>query len=490
MAVPLLITVFSTYLTIPSDKWGYLPRSPVNIRQISGKFVEFEFRQGQKPLLKQRFTLFNEALNLRIMPRHALPLITDYLTKCSVNYEIIQGELIPPRTVDIPINPEWKEREYQIPVIEFLLDQSKPMRVLDLDVGLGKTGCSVKASSALGYCTVIMVSGLVEQWEEVFRNNTLLEHDDIYVIKGSKSLIYLFANPEYLPKVFIASSETIKPYVVGAHDPLWPTWDMFCHHYGVGTKIMDECHLRFLSNTEIDLNTRIVNNLYLSATPSRSSSREKQIFALIFPDSIHYAKGPVKKYVDTFFYRFNIDINIREKRITTIKGYSHSKYETYLWANKLKFIEWIQTVIYPAINAHYINRRQPGHKCLIFVSTILMAEKLVEAIRRLYPDIYVHTYLSRDPESILTDADIIISTHKSAGTGSDIKGLLTCINTCSYQTDIQTRQQTGRLRELPDATPVMVDMANMFFNSHSRHAQARMRVYEEISNTFKVIDLY
>ena len=88
------ITVYSTFIEVPSDEYGYFTNSFVNIKSIAGKFIEFEFRPGQRPYPKQRFTLFDQKRNVRIMPRYALPLLTQYLDNNRVKYNIVQGELI------------------------------------------------------------------------------------------------------------------------------------------------------------------------------------------------------------------------------------------------------------------------------------------------------------------------------------------------------------------------------------------------------------
>lgn len=479
----LKINVGPTFITVPSDLYGNVVGG-VNIRHIAGKLVDFEFIPGQRPVPRQKFTLFDRKFEYRTMPRHVLPILTDFLNKENVPYTLLPTETVTPREVVIPISPQVEARDYQAKAVEFLTAQEHSMRLLGFATGMGKTVVAILASAALSYCTIVIVSGLVEQWQESFRKYTLLPDEDIYVIKGSQSLMRLFADPDYKPSVIISSTETIQPYIIGKHDPMWPSWDLFCNHYGIGTKIMDEAHLMFLANTMIDLKTSIVNNIYLTATPGRSSNNEKRIYSIIYPDEIQLTLGHAKKYIDTYFYGYKFDVGVKERRLLTRRGYSHVKYEKALLKKQLRFEQWMDEIVLPKVFEHYINIRVPKlkHKLMFFVSTIEFADAVVGYLKKKFPKFDISTYLGRDPESVLETADIIVTTHKSAGTGTDIAGLLVEFNTVSFQTDIQALQQIGRLREPKcGTTPRMIDIANTTVATHLRHAKNRKAAYRQVS---------
>ena len=73
---------------------------------------------------------------------------------------------------------------------------------------------------------------------------------------------------------------------------------------------------------------------------------------------------------------------------------------------------------------------------------------------------------------------MIVSTIKSCGTGRDIKGLKTCINTVSFGSEPLAAQVMGRLRQIPGEETIFVDMWNDEIPQHRYHITSRIEVYK------------
>lgn len=388
--------------------------------------------------------------------------------------------------VEFKILDGWEDRDYQKKAIEFLTTHPSSMKCLTLQTGQGKTYCAIRAAASLGHPFIVMTSGLLDQWEKAITQLLDISPDDVYVIQGSGSLLKLAKmDAEGIrPKVFIASTKTITNYVeYGDNYQDFVPFQEFVEYYGIGTKIVDEFHLMFHANVMIDLFTNIKHNVYLSATPKRSSKNEEVIFSRVYPEKHKYAT-PYKKYVDIFMYSYDVGY-FPEKRYMTHKGYSHTKYEKILLSKPAYMNDFVGRILKKLIGAHYVNKRKMGQKLLILCSTIDMCKVVKKRLQDIYPDYKINTYLGSDPDSNLVNVDVIVSTPKSAGTGRDISDLLSVITTTSIGSEPQTIQILGRLRKLKNGdTPTLVDIFNCRIPSHHRHKQTRAAIYRALGNSF------
>ncbi len=115
-----------------------------------------------------------------------------------------------------------------------------------------------------------------------------------------------------------------------------------------------------------------------------------------------------------------------------------------------------------------------------------MATVLSKAFALEFPDKKCMRYVGADPESHLTDGEIITSTHKSAGTGTDIANLFTVVNLVSFKAPTTAKQVIGRLRVLKntDLAPEYVDILDMSMRSHIRHWTERSRIIKACAKQY------
>lgn len=351
------------------------------------------------------------------------------------------------------------------------------------------TACAIRSASRLNKPTLIICSGLTDQWEQSFYKTTKLTSDDIFIIKGFPSLKKLFKeNKDY--KVYIASIETLRSWITNQDDTYRtvPSYCQFLVLFKIGTKIVDEFHLNFSAITSIDFRSNVENNIYLSATPARSDKNSNRIFNMIFPINTIDASSTYDKYVHCTTYTYRFDIT-NPRKLTNKFGYNHIKYETQICANEDLRLEYFTRILKPVIDSHYINKFDNG-KLLILVQTVQLVHFLLAYCEYYFPGKVVKSYVHGDSDDNLRNSDIIISTPKSAGTGTDIENLVCCLNTISVSSEPLVKQIFGRLRKLPDGrTPEFVDMCNRLIPDQIRHMKSRRRIYEKIALKLEEFDI-
>lgn len=378
------------------------------------------------------------------------------------------------RKIDVKMNPRFTDREKQIEPIRKCSEPDPGMKFLNLQTGGGKTYCAVKVSVNLGYATLIIVPGLVDQWiDDIEEYTGLKKGDDIYKIEGFQSIALLAHNPQFKPKYFVASTRTMQMFSNGdeGYDLLPWNYTEFLSTYGIGTKIVDECHKNFNANTKMDLKSNVPFNLYLSATFDQTSKQARKIFKKIFPDDQLIGGETYDRYVTVYF--FNFYGRVHDKKCCRAKGYMHSLYETQLLKTDSLFNGHVDEAIIPLLNQFYINRYQKGHRCLVFCSTVEFVNKLTKRLRIEYPNLKVNAYTAGMPRSILSESDLVVSTIGKASTGLDWKGLRCCLNTVSVRSPVLTSQMLGRLRKINGEQLIYVDMCDANIAAQIRHAEDR-----------------
>jgi hypothetical protein len=175
-----------------------------------------------------------------------------------------------------------------------------------------------------------------------------------------------------------------------------------------------------------------------------------------------------------------------EQKCMTAQGYSHAKYEDILLKKPAIFIDWYERILLPLIRVHYImSEQRNAGKLLIFCTTLDFIAKVRNALKSEFPHKKIAWYTGEDERDVLDINDIIISTPKGCGTGTDIKNLRCVINTVSYQAITTAFQMPGRLRKIDGVELHYVDTVNLFVGAQVRHWQERSGVFKQISTEYK-----
>lgn len=439
------------------------------------KLTDYDFvrtRYGNRMVPTRKFLQVDYVRDRLYVPINALPMIVDQLGAYGVNVDIREEPIIQPRKISVRMIKSFTPRPEQVGVINFLTNEDIYRKGLATATGSGKTVSSIASLIKLGYCGVIIVSGLQDQWFRSIYQFTNAKEGQVYKIQGIDSIIGLM-DGHLKPDIFVCSLETVRLWVQhkGNYEEL-PTWYAFLKHFGVGTKIMDEVHLNFHADTIIDLNSNVKNNIYLTATFSAASKITKKIFNMIYPPTMRYGEALRKRYIDVYVYAFRGSVS--EKKCVKMKGYNHSRYELELLKRPTYLKAYFDEVIFPVVNIHYINRSKPGQKMLIYFARLEMVDYAYKWFRQHYPKYKVTKYVHGVADTVLASHDIIIATPRKAGCGTDIKNLKTVIQTVSCKADTVVDQSRGRLRELEEGdTPEYIEVVDWAIQSQVRHCKER-----------------
>ena len=453
---------------------------------------------ARRYILYRRYVHYDKKTETLYIPRYDFEEFCRYLDANRIPFSVEHVALQRGLPVEIPLKPHVRDRnEQQTDAIDYLVNSPESLRGLSLSTGLGKTYCATKAMSLIGLRSMVCVGGLIDQWKREIFNFTELGDEDIYVIQGAPSMtkLLLKIDKTIFPKIILCSLGTIRAYAIGADSyENYPHFTTLFDLLRVGVKVIDEAHLNFFLTLMLDLQLNAAVNIALTATFDRDDPQVKAIFDSHYPKLMRFGEGIFNRYIDIYSYSFTLGGMVPGHAYTTTMGYNHSKFEEWLTRRGKTHLEHIYRRVYlPAIHAHYLNLKRPGQKLLILCSSIVMCEwlrkrLLVDLLKNDTLVIDLYTYETDD--SVLTDADVIISTPGSAGTGTDIKGLRTVLMTIATGSDTTNKQTLGRLRELPTKdTPIYAYTWCRDIPQHCNYQETRINTFKARGRMFHDISL-
>lgn len=487
-----------------SYRIGVLPTGQLNgtylyLEKYLRKFNHTQWNPRLKRfVLLKRFVHYSHRTKLLYLPRYDLDCFLDYLKGNNLAYHIEELPLQYGKDIEFYLLPHVKDKtEKQTRAIAQLLNSPEHLRGLSLNPGEGKTFCTIKVISILKKRAIIACVGLLDQWIESFLRFTDLKREDIYVIQGAPSVAKLLSQIDrnIHPKIIMCSLATLRNYV--QDDPSYenyPVFDEFCDRLKIGIRVIDEAHLNFHLSLMTDLRTNANLNIALTATFDRNETQVKTIYNGHYPERIRYGEDEFTKHVDIISFSYTLGSTLLPKKAyVTANGYNHSKLEDYLLRRVPTKLEYIYDRVYsPAIFAHYVNVRSKGQKLLILCATIEMCKWFKRRLETDLPrqeNFKIDLYVNGSSDDILKDCDIIISTPGSAGTGTDISGLRTLLQTVNMGSDINNKQTLGRLREMPGVTPIYICTHNRDIPTHCNYHEVRRITFSQRGKTFTEYNL-
>ena len=463
----------STRVAIPIDR-----NSPITtyLRSVTEKMLtDHEFNPRLKRMIPtKRYIRFNSITEKLYLPTNITPEIINLFEDMGFEYELKKEPFYETRDIKIKMKKSFVPREHQVPVIEYLKNKEPYRKGLAIQTGSGKTVSAIAGMVAYGKVGMIVVSKLHHQWAESLFQFTDIKEDQLCIIQGFQSLANIIES-EKKPEVFVFSLETLRAYCLQqGHYETLPSFEQFVKYFGIGTKIMDEVHLNFHADTLIDLSCNVPNNIYLTATFTSGNPGTRRIFNRIYPPELRFGNKILKKY--TTAYCCGYRGNVPEKKVVRQRGYNHVKYEQYLLKRPTYLSDYLDRVVSSLVYSHYINRRKSGQKLAIFFSTIDMVEAAYQWCIKQFPELKVSKYIAGVKDDVLKTSDIIVTTPKSMSVGTDVKNLITVINTVSTKSPPAVLQICGRLREIPGVETQFVELCDVNIMAQRRHQHERQKV--------------
>lgn len=365
--------------------------------------------------------------------------------------------------VDYKIKENWKLREDQQPVFDFIVSNAKESILVPLPTGSGKTVISLISLAALkNKIGIIILPIYIDKWVNDIINIHKATMDDIMVVQGSKSLkalIELAKNNELVSKYIIFSSRTLQEFITNYEEfseevieeyGIKPI-DLF-PLLGIGSLLIDEQHQHFHAVFRILLHCNVKFHLALTATLMSDDYVVRKMHNIVFKKENIYSNIKLNKYIDVYAVKYTIKHEYLKLIKTTNYGssnYSHIAFEQSIIKRDFLLDKYVK-IILNAIDDYYISDYKENDKLLIFVSTVNFATLLAEKIKEHIPELVTNRYCQEDPYENLISGNIIVSTIISAGTGIDIANLRVVIQTVSISSQVANIQSLGRLRKLSD----------------------------------------
>lgn len=400
-----------------------------------------------------------------------------------VDHPLYQGDAVGFRWVS-PKQP----RELQLVASEFFMQPEPVIKVLTAQTGAGKGLTSLWFVKEYGQRTAIVVKGMyLDKWKNEIIEMLGLPAGELLVVRGSKSLkslIDMFTHhtaESKKVKMILISASTYRNYMDTyfeygrsmAKSGYGCVPMEFFQKLGIGIRLIDEVHQFFHFNFTMDCVTHVPKSVSMSATLESGDRFIDKLYALIFPEKTRAPTPEWQRYIDVnvIMYRFANPTLIRFTNV--MKQYSQTEFEKSIMRYPIVLKNYINMICELAYN-RFIDGRAPGQKLAIFCGLKDMVEKVVAALKVRYHDLKVGRFVDVDPDSVLLESDIIVTTLQSCGTARDIPGLRVVINTIGLNKMDANQQLIGRLRQLrdwPDITPEFIYIGDRENQKHMGYLQ-------------------
>lgn len=316
---------------------------------------------------------------------------------------------------------------------------------LNLETGFGKTYCMIYSLLKLGERCIIILhqEKIKKQWISELENKTTVDMDRVCNITGqSKMKKIIDGDNDY--DIYLVNHQSITSF---ANKYGWDKVTELFDAMEVSVKVIDEAHLCFKNILYIDFFTNVPKNFYLTATFDRSDQKEIPLFKRTFANTIRFGEDIHKrKHVIYNFIFFNSNPTQKEQySIRTPRGVSSYLYADY--AFKKDMYHSLEAALFRVLDKCI---KEEG-RIAIVVPKIENVQYLKEILSKRYFRFNVGTIISANSEEenerVKKESDIIITTIKSIGTGSDIKKLRSLIIAEPHSSKTISDQLIGRLRE-------------------------------------------
>lgn len=440
------------------------------LREFLLKCVEYSWIKQGRSFKKQAVCTYASAPKNRSEYRFILGALDSFYRHCAARG--IRSESIPVvkrkirqnmiQRVDLPKTANMHTlHDYQEGVVRDFLDPSIDNPLCTMAPGRGKTLCAIYAMHKLGMKTIlIMKGGFIPQWVGELESMLELEEGDLVVAGDTPGLIRIMRDNIEDPstsKIILVANGLMRNYIKDMEAknykskkyPCKP--DDFYESMGIGLVIRDEVHMEFHSVYRQFLYQHVYKSISLSATFMAKAPVASAMMEYTHPLDVRNDGGGIDKYIKVTAVEYGM-LNGANIRCAGSMGYNHTVFENSIM-QKPKLRKRYFDLIHKRFNSDYFIRRTSNdHKCMVFFATVDMCESFVEYLSDIYPRLTINKYTAEDPESHLYESDVVVTTIGSAGTGKDVRGLITTILTVSIDSPVAVVQTTGRLRKPKDGT--------------------------------------
>lgn len=356
---------------------------------------------------------------------------------------------------------------------------------LDLDTGDGKTYCIIAALTFMKMKSFIITpnDNIKGQWLKAIKKMTDIKDEYVLNIEGSGMIRKLLKMDKIPYKIFIINHRGIHSF---AKAEGWDKVTELFQKLKIGIKVYDEAHFEFASMIKTDLHTNTKKTIYLTANFERSGHKENKLFTICFNNVAKFGKetrDEKRKHIVYVVVKYNskppLDIQLYVKGK---HGFDKNRYIDYQITKDI-FYEALMKV------CNFVGNKE-GKMMLVFSKNDvidLISDYLLENYESRVPFKYNST-VSQDDKFKALNSELILTTPKSLGTGSDIPGLRFVVNTEQYSSAITANQISGRLREYADDKYTFYfELVDIGFPQVDTMFKARFKVFKK--KCVEILDL-
>lgn len=302
-----------------------------------------------------------------------------------------------------------------------------------------------------------------------------------------------------LPPLIVVTLTTLRAfYDKYAEDPQACVEDMGCAPWELGRILdiglfaIDEAHEHLHTVFRTAMYLHGVKFVALSGTMRTENDFDEKIQNTIFPQIKRFLKVKMEKYIDVEFIGYNFDHSILPRIRCSAFGrtdYNHPTLEKSIMKLPAVMQGYLDMVT-ELLDFDYIPRAK-GHRALIFVGTVEMADKMISELKQKYPSLNIARYCAAqgDEYEDLLSADITVSTLQSSGTAVDIPNLITVICTTMVNSSKSNLQALGRLRKLASGQRVSMFMPYCKqIRKHIQYTTFRYELFQDIVKSLKTFN--
>lgn len=404
-----------------------------------------------------------------------------------------------PLAVDLNVLPKYSPKDQdQINSINYL-NSPGDSKVLCLRTGGGKTYCSLQSAADYKQRVVVSIeSRFFNLWREALlpgpKQVLDLKEEEVLFVQGSKELCEVMTNSlegriDHV-KVIVLAARTLANYFETyekygedclLYYPVKPI-DLYQCLQG-GTRIKDELHLSYYANFVEELYLHGPRSFSLSATLKNGTFRDNMM-DLMFPPNIRPPETTLVKYIDVQALMYSL-VEPTKVKFTNpgSTDYNHNAYENWILKDKNRTERYVQIVL-DWVKVRYLNSNyEKGQKAAIFATSVKMATVFTFALKKAYGNkVSTARYAASagDVYSMAAEADILVTTVQSFGTGFDLEGLICCLMTTSINSSDTNIQVLGRLRELKlwmHLTPIFDYLVCVDIQKHISYHEEKQRQF-------------
>lgn len=466
--------MFSKYFSIEKRSHHFLitdvqGRAREVIENFAKQYIQYKFNRIRGKWRREAFKIWasrtHDAREYRFHINQYNKFIT-HLESVGLSeslYTVKQALYFETYSVSFEVRPHFVERDYQIPIVEYLCDYLNPplAKMLEIQTGRGKTFCALKAGEKVGQrIMAVLKPTYMDKWVSDFTNIYDMEPDRVWSITGAKNLKLLLKeamNGTLDVDAIVISSHTLLSWI-GDYNSMkpdvfalagWPCCpDKLFEVTGTGLRIVDEAHQEFHLGFMIDLFTHVPLSISLSATMKSDDQFTNQMYELVYPKALRYANLPYIRFIHSYAWKYRFEND--QKLCYSYPGattYSHNAFEESILKNPMMLQSYLEFIGH-VVRHHYLeDDYQPGDRCLVYASSIHMCDIIHKYLKKIFSGMDVRRYVDDDPYDNLMQAEVCVSTVGSAGTGHDISKLTTVVLTPAIKSTQSNIQGFGRLRE-------------------------------------------